>query len=151
MRKGLWLLLALLVPSGSTWAQYTTPEAILDGWVDSWASYDLGMVDELFYHHPSTSYFSSEIDGLIVGFDRIREHHAGFGFLEGGGEASATLWVDEVTITEVGDSASIAATWHFGDSADEASDQFGPMTMVVSIVDGGYRITHMHFGNYPQE
>ena len=142
---------AFLMLCSSAAAQYATPNSILDAWVEAWATYDLSSVDDLFENDPSTTYFSSEIDGLIVGFDRVREHHEGFGFVDGGGEASATLWVDDVVITSVGDAATIAAIWHFGESEDQDTAQYGPMTMVVNYVDGGYRITHMHFGNYPQE
>lgn len=92
MKRIVLFISAFLMLCNSAAAQYATPDSILDAWVEAWATYDLSSVDDLFANDPSTTYFSSEIDGLIVGFDRIREHHQGFGFVEGGFVMISDVW-----------------------------------------------------------
>jgi len=124
------------------------PADLLSAWVDLWASYDLSDVRRLFLDDARLTYFSSETEGLIVGFEAVHDHHAGFGFVEGGGQPGSELWVDEVTISDFGRTAIVAAVWYFGDPADMESAQKGPMTMVVVDDGSGHRIAHMHFAEY---
>jgi len=132
-------------------AQIDSAESLLGEWVDMWASYDLNQVEVLFRNDETITYFSSEFEGAITGFDAIYEHHKGFGFKKGGASPSAQLWVDSVHTTASGESTALAALWYFGDPDDGISDQYGPMTMVVSHENESWQIVHMHFGNYPHD
>ena len=106
------------------------------------------MVADLFLQDDRLTYFSSETEGLLQGFERIVEHHRGFGFVAGGAERDQLIWVDEVHIVEFGDSAMIAAIWYFGDPAAPADAQRSPMTVVATRTTSGYRIAHMNFATY---
>jgi ketosteroid isomerase-like protein len=137
----LWL--AAAPPSGQA-------EPLVESWVALWRSYDLDRVDQLFLRDARVTYFSSEKEGRIRGLDAIREHHRGFGFVPGGRKAERELWVDEVAADDFGDTLVVTAIWYFGDRSKPASEnQRGPMTMVYIRAEGGYRIAHLHFGNYP--
>ena len=59
-------------------------ERMIGAWVDMWNAYDLSQVDQLFLIDENLTYFSSETQGVLQGIDAIREHHRGFGFIEGG-------------------------------------------------------------------
>jgi len=122
-------------------------------WSELWGTYDLNKVDELFLANPSPTYFSSEKEGLIVGLDAIREHHAGFGFVPGGSPPAIELWVEDVHATVFGSTAVVNAIWYFGDraaasSGDGGRTQKGPMTAVYVLDGDTYKIAHMHFAEY---
>ena len=61
-------------------------EKIVDEWVEIWNNYDLKKVKDLFLDDERVSYFSSEKQGLIKGFDLLVDHHREFGFIDGGKE-----------------------------------------------------------------
>jgi len=126
----------------------STPAAVLDLWIALWASYDLDRVGELFLNDERLTYFSSEYEGVIEGFPAVIEHHAGFGFVSGGISPSSELWVEGAVIRDFGDTAIVGGVWYFGDRADRAAAGRGPMTIVLLRTPDGYRISHMHFGNY---
>jgi hypothetical protein len=90
-------------------------------WVAMWNSYDLNEVDRLFVTDDRLTYLSSEKEGALQGIDAIRDHHRGFGFVEGGKEQP------------------------------DGSLQRGPMTIVYLRESEEYRIVHMHFANYLDE
>jgi hypothetical protein len=122
-------------------------------WTELWATYDLDKVDELFLADPDVTYFSSEKEGLIVGLDAIREHHAGFGFVPGGSPPAIELWLEDVHATVLGSTAVVNAIWYFGDREAAASTegggaQNGPMTSVWVLDGDTYKIAHMHFAEY---
>ena len=130
--------------------------AHVGAWVELWGTYDLSRVDDLFLAGPDTTYFSSEKQGLIVGFDAVREHHAGFGFVEGGVAPAQELWVEDVDARVFGESVVVNAIWYFGDraaagGADSDSLQKGPMTSVWVLDRDTYKIAHMHFASYTPE
>ena len=79
---------------GSEFNQNFQVEELVNSWTAMWNSYDLSMVDKLFLQDSRVSYFSSEREGLIKGFDAVREHHAGFGFVEGGKSQENRLWLE---------------------------------------------------------
>ncbi len=139
-----------LAPSGAATAQTpaATPAELLDAWVELWGTYDLDRVDDLFVRDDRLTYFSSETEGLIQGFDRIVEHHRGFGFEPGGSSRDQRIWVEDVEIVDLGDTALIGAIWFFGDPASPESAQRGPMTVLAIPGEDGYRIAHMHFATY---
>jgi len=122
---------------------------LLDAWVEMWSTYDLDRVADLFLQDERLTYFSSEVEGLLRGFDRIVEHHRGFGFVPGGTSRDRALWVEDVVIQEFDGVALIAAIWYFGDPDAPADAQRGPMTAVAVPAPDGYRFAHMHFATYP--
>ena len=138
-----------LVAAGPSAAQTPpSPQALLDAWVQLWDTYDLDPIAHLFVTDDRLTYFSSETQGLIRGFDAVVEHHRGFGFEAGGAESDPLIWVDDVEIVDLGASAVIGAVWYFGDPDQPDAAQRGPMTLVALATDDGYRIVHMHFATY---
>ena len=128
-----------------------TPQGLLDAWVELWGTYDLDRVHNIFLRDDSLSYFSSEFEGQLRGFERIVEHHRGFGFVPGGDPRDTKIWVREVQIDQFGDAALIGAIWYFGDPAAPDDAQRGPMTVFAVRTPSGYRIAHMHFATYEGE
>jgi ketosteroid isomerase-like protein len=116
-------------------------------WETSWNSYDLREVDSLFFRDESVTYFSSERAGLIAGIARLREHHQGFGFRDGGVASSNRLWLADTVTHWSGRVATVLATWHF--RRGDGTQQSGPVTLVVAPRGRGYRIAHAHFSNAP--
>lgn len=124
-------------------------DAHIAAWIDLWSTRDLNRVDELFLSDSRVTYYSSELEGLIKGPAAVREHHEGFGFVEGGVEAEQELWVEDLHSSVYGTVAVVTAVWLFGDrAAPRESVSRGPMTVVYTLVDDRYRIAHMHFANY---
>jgi hypothetical protein len=144
-------VLAIVAPAYWVDAQQvktSTPDELLDAWVELWGTYDLDTVPALFLESEALTYFSSETEGLIEGFDRIVEHHRGFGFVPGGDDRDQLIWVRDVRIEEFGDAALIGAIWYFGDPDSPAAAQRGPMSVLAVRTSDGYRIAHMHFATY---
>ncbi len=124
-------------------------DRLVASWVALWTSYDLDRVNDLFLQDDRVTYFSSEKEGLIRGFENVREHHRGFGFVPGGKKAERELWVENVDSDDFRDTLVVTAIWYFGDRTKPAGEnQRGPMTMVYVRTAGEYRIAHLHFGNY---
>jgi ketosteroid isomerase-like protein len=145
-----WVFVLAISPSPSRGQDLTpdTPRELLNAWVDLWESYDLDMVSHLFLQDERLTYFSSEAEGLLTGFDQVEEHHRGFGFVPGGAERDQVIWVGDVQIREYGDAALIAAIWYFGDPDTPDDAQRGPMSALAIRTEDGYRIAHMHFATY---
>lgn len=57
---------------------------IIDDWVKFWNTYDLDQVGRLFLTDDRVTYFSSEKQGVIKGYEALVKHHEGFGFVKGG-------------------------------------------------------------------
>jgi hypothetical protein len=124
----------------------------IDAWLELWSTYDLNLVDELFLTDENVSYFSSEKEGLILGIDAVREHHRGFGFVEGGKPAESELWVEDIYSYVHGPTAIVTGIWYFGDrSADRDKTQHGPMTFVYVQAGSEFRLAHLNFANYELE
>jgi len=123
---------------------------VVDKWLELWATYDLNLLDQIFYRSENLSYFSSEKEGLMLGYDGIIQHHTGFGFVAGGNEPDNSLWLEDIEIQLYGASAVVGAIWFFGDKlADKDSVQQGPVTFVLIENEmGDARIIHTHFANY---
>ena len=121
----------------------------LERWVAMWNSYDLSEVDQLFVTDSRVTYLSSEKEGVIVGFDAVREHHAGFGFVEGGKEQGNKLWVDGVRTSVFEASAVVGGIWYFQRTGESEKVQRGPFTLVYVKIGDEIRIAHAHFANYP--
>ena len=98
------------------------------------------------------SYFSSEKQGAIHGFDAVREHHRGFGFVDGGKDQGSRLWVEDIRSDVFGGAAVVTGIWFFeraGSGQDEP--QRGPVTIVYVPLEDEFRIAHMHFATYLNE
>ncbi|MEQ8362928.1 MAG: hypothetical protein RH948_08675 [Cyclobacteriaceae bacterium] len=123
---------------------------LMDRWLTLWSSYDLNLLDSIFWQDMDMSYFSSEKRGLIKGYSAMHPHHKGFGFVEGGKQPSKALWLEEVDITLQPDFAVVGAIWYFGDkSMPKDSVQNGPVSFVVLRNKAGMvKIAHTHFANY---
>lgn len=122
-------------------------QALIDEWVEIWNSYDLSKVDELFLADSRVTYFSSEKEGVIKGIDVLREHHRGFGFVEGGKYQPNRLWLDDIQFEDFGQVAIVNAIWCFK-RGDSESVQKGPVTLVYLQTEEGHRIAHANFANY---
>jgi ketosteroid isomerase-like protein len=152
MKAKRYLVLAamsVLMPALASAKPSPEAERLVASWVSLWASYDLDRVYDLFLRDSRVTYFSSEKEGLIRGFENVREHHRGFGFVPGGKKAERELWVENVDSDDFGDTLVVTAVWYFGDRKKPAAEtQRGPMTMVYVRTEGEYRIAHLNFGNY---
>jgi len=104
-------------------------------------------VDRLFVTDGTVTYFSSERNGLIEGFDAIREHHDGFGFRAGGAATGSRLWLEDVAVRWEGETAVVMAQWYFARAGADGPPQKGPVSFVFVPRDGGFRILHAHFAN----
>lgn len=118
----------------------------VDAWVKIWNTYDLSQVDQLFLQDDRLTYFSSEKEGALIGFKAVREHHKGFGFVEGGKEQPNKLWLEDIHSTEFGPSAIVTGIWFF--QRQDGRIQRGPVTIVYVQKEDQYRIAHMNFSNY---
>jgi hypothetical protein len=47
---------------------------------------------------PRLTCLSLEKEGVIKGFEAVREHHEEFGFVEGGKEQPNTFWLEDAEI-----------------------------------------------------
>uniref|UniRef100_A0A0G4I5R1 SnoaL-like domain-containing protein n=1 Tax=Chromera velia CCMP2878 TaxID=1169474 RepID=A0A0G4I5R1_9ALVE len=128
----------------------------LSAWLDMWNRKDLNVVDDLFLNSPSeVTYFSSESEGLIVGLDRVRDHHAGLGLVPGGLKEVPTVLSLEGLYTQSLTSAFpcvkvVSAVWVFTWKHGEKEPMKGPCTLVYRQEEGDEQawIVHMNFGNY---
>ena len=121
-------------------------EKIVGEWVKSWNTYDLNDVDRLFLLDSKLTYFSSEKQGIITGIEAVREHHKGFGFVEGGKEQPNKLWVEDLHTSTFGKTVVVTGIWFF--QRPDGSKQRGPVTIVYVNVKDEFRIAHMNFSNY---
>ena len=127
-------------------------EETVDKWVAMWNSYDLTQVDRLFVTDSSVTYFSSEKEGIIKGIEALREHHEGFGFVEGGKIQENRLWLEDVTQSVYGSAVVITGIWLFQRASEPPEKvQRGPVTIVYVLRNNEYRIAHMNFSNYETE
>jgi hypothetical protein len=125
------------------------PQTHVAAWIDLWSTYDLNRVNQLFLGDSTVTYFSSEREGLIKGFEAVREHHAAFGFSEGGTTAEQELWVEDLHTNVYGPTAVVTGIWLFGNrEAAPNGVQRGPMTVIYAWDHDDYRIAHMHFASY---
>lgn len=124
-------------------------EELVSAWVFMWNSYDLSLVDELFLTESHVTYFSSEKEGLIKGINAIRDHHKGFGFVEGGKVQPNKLWVEDLHTIMYGPVGIVTGVWYFRrGEKDTGKTQNGPVTIIYLQIEDEYRIAHMHFANY---
>ena len=169
LRGTLLLLFLPLIGSGcDDVPDPSGPAALVDAWVEMWNSYDLNRVGDLFLDDHRLTYFSSEREGVIRGFQEVVEHHEGFGFVPGGVERGTRLWVEGLHADVFEEAAVLTGIWYFqravdptgvegtteGGAGSEPGDQpqKGPVTFVCLHEDGAWRFVHMSFGEYlPEE
>jgi imidazolonepropionase-like amidohydrolase len=125
-----------------------TAQQAFETWLGLWRRYDLDRLDDLFLNDAALTYFSSDAEGLKEGFDAVRRHHIDLGFVSGGFQPEDELWVEDVVIADFEDSAVVSGIWYFGNRVARATAGRGPLTMVVVRTAQGYRISHLHLGNY---
>ncbi|MDH3424946.1 MAG: nuclear transport factor 2 family protein, partial [Gemmatimonadota bacterium] len=128
-----------------------SPTELLDAWLTMWGRYDLDRVRDLFLNADALTYFPSDEEGLITGIDAVVAYHQELGFASGGFEPEGELWLEDVTVADLGESAVIGAVWYFGNRVNRAGAGRGPLTMVLTRTSSGLRISHLHFGNYAPE
>ena len=129
------------------------PESLIEAWVAMWNSYDLDQVGELFLADERLSYFSSEREGVIRGYEAVVEHHRGFGFVPGGAETGSRLWLEEVGVERFRGMAVVTAIWYFqgggeGERQPASPPQRGPVTFVCVLEEGRWWFVHMNFSAY---
>lgn len=127
-----------------------SPQQALEAWLGLWRRFDLDGLGAVFLQDPALTYFASDSDGLIEGYDAVRAYHEEAGFVSGGFQPEQELWVEDVVIADFDDNAVISGVWHFGNRVSRTDAAQGPMTMVVEQTGSGYRIAHLHMGNYPR-
>jgi ketosteroid isomerase-like protein len=126
-------------------------QELIESWVAMWNSYDLTMADKLFLQDSRVSYFSSEREGLIQGIESVREHHLGFGFVEGGKSQENKLWIEDVQTSVFGTAAVVAGIWYFQRGSDDPENvQKGPFTFVCVRQGEEWRLAHVNFSEYKE-
>ncbi len=123
---------------------------VIDKWLQLWKTYDLNMLDDIFLNSNALTYFSSEREGLIEGFEELVPHHIGFGFERGGKKAEKSLWLEKIEIRTYQGSTMVGAVWYFGNKTlPKDSISKGPVTFVLTKDKNGLaKIAHTHFANY---
>lgn len=120
---------------------------LVDDWVLFWNDFKLEKVEKLFLTDDRVTYFSSEFEGLIKGYDNLVKHHEGFGFVKKGKDTGSKLWLEDVEVEEFNDTVLVKADWLFL-RKDADTPQKGPVTMVYVKESDEYKIVHCHFSNY---
>jgi ketosteroid isomerase-like protein len=128
-----------------------SPRETLEQWLAMWRRFDLDRVGDLFIRDPALTYFASDSIGLIEGYDAVLAYHQESGFVSGGFQPDAELWLEDVVIADFDDSAILTGVWRFGNRVSRTDAPRGPLTMVIERTSAGYRIAHLHLGNYPRE
>ena len=147
---GAFIFLLACQPNHSSSIESEEVTEVIDRWLDLWATYDLNRLEEIFWNDPNCSYFSSEREGLIKGYNALIPHHRGFGFISGGKTPGNTLWLEELDVLISTQTAVVSAIWYFGDKTQpKDSIQRGPVTFVLlKDKDQQVKIGHTHFANY---
>ncbi len=123
---------------------------VINKQLELWKTYDLNMLDDIFLQTEDLTYFSSEKEGLMIGYQHLKPHHSGFGFVEGGKQPEKSLWLEEIETKIYGETAMVAALWYFGDkNIVKDSVANGPVTFIlINDKQDNVKIVHTHFANY---
>jgi ketosteroid isomerase-like protein len=145
------ILSLFMIQSGNTGSIFSSKvqfdaEKCVEKWVKFWNTYDLDQVDELFLQDDRLSYFSSEKEGAIFGFDSVREYHKGFGFIPGGKEQPNKLWVEDIHFADFNSTVIVTGIWCF--QKPDSPKQRGPVTIVYIRQGDRFKIAHMNFSEY---
>lgn len=128
-----------------------TAQQALEYWLALWRRYDLDRLPGIFLDDPTLTYFSSSSEGVKEGYDAVVRHHRDLGFVSGGFQPENELWIESTLIADFDESAVITGVWYFGNRVSRESAGRGPMTMVLVRTTAGYKISHLHLGNYAPE
>ena len=123
-------------------------QALLDSWTAMWSNYDLDLVDDLFLMDEALTFFPSDREGLIEGYSAVFGYLADLGFLPGGFDPPNEMWFEQITVSDFSESAVASAVWFFGDRLNRTAARRGPLTLALTRVGNGLRISHVNFGNY---
>lgn len=124
-------------------------EKCVEKWVELWNTYDLNEVEELFLQDARLTYFSSEKEGAIIGFEAVQEHHKDFGFVPGGKDQLNKLWVENLYFADFRSSVVVTGIWYF--QTPDKPEQRGPVTIVYTRQGDQFKIAHMNFSEYKDE
>ena len=122
----------------------------LDAWLALWRRYDLDQLGDVFLQDRVLTYFASDSEGVIQGWDAVRAYHEDRGFVSGGFSITEELWLEDALISDFEDTAIVSAVWHFGNPLQAAEAGRGPFTMVLVRTPAGYRVSHVNMANYPR-
>jgi imidazolonepropionase-like amidohydrolase len=125
----------------------TSARQALELWLALWRRYDLDRLDRVFLRDASLTYFASDTEGLLEGYEAVLQHHRELGFLPGGYQPERELWVEDVLVTDFDESAVITGTWYFGNRVGPQTAARGRLTMVLVRTSNGYKISHLHLGD----
>ena len=144
----------VLILSGNTESIDTSliqaeAKTCVEKWVDFWNTYDLNQVEQLFLQDDRLTYFSSEKEGALLGFDAVLKHHKGFGFIPGGKDQPNKLWVDDLHFADFDSSLVVTGIWYF--QRPDGPKQRGPVTIVYIQQGDRLKIAHMNFSEYKDE
>ena len=128
-----------------------TAQQALEYWLALWRRYDLDRLGEIFLDDSTLTYFSSDSEGIKEGYDAVVEHHRDLGFVSGGFQPENELWLEDTLIADFEESVVVTGVWYFGNRISRETAGRGPMTMVLVRTTAGYKISHIHLGNYAPE
>jgi hypothetical protein len=143
------LILSADTESKDTSLVQSEAEECVAKWVKFWNTYDLDEVEDLFLQDDRLTYFSSEKEGAIIGFDAVLEHHRGFGFIHGGKDQPNKLWVEDLHFSDFDSSVVVTGVWIFQKPGE--SKQRGAVTIVYIQHGDQFKIAHMNFSEYKDE
>ena len=115
----------------------------LDRWLAMWRRYDLDAVGDVFLQAPAVTFFASDSNELIEGFDEVLAWHEAQGFVAGGFQPENELWLEDALVSDFEDSAVVSATWRFGSRILPEEASSGPLSMTIVGTSSGYRIVHL--------
>jgi len=153
MKKLLTTLITLLLTIqifSTTATAADNPPPVIAEWETFWNTYDLDQMSNLFMDNDALTYFSSEKEGLIRGYDAMIEHQKGFGFVAGGKKSDAKLWLEDIETDYVGDVAIVTAIWFFDVVRDGKKILMkGPVSFICTKDSAGkFKMQHVNFSNY---
>lgn len=128
-------------PAGSGGA--ASAQQALDRWLAMWRRYDLDAVGDVFLRDPALTFFGSDSEQVVEGFDDVLAWHEAQGFVSGGFQPDNELWLDDAIVSDYDDSAVVAATWSFGRRIAPDQAATGPLTMTIVRTESGFRIVHL--------
>lgn len=128
-----------------------TAQQALDAWLALWRRYDLDQLGDVFLQDRALTYFASDAEGVIEGWEAVRAYHEERGFVNGGFSITDELWLQDALITDFDETAVVSAVWNFGKRLLPAEAGRGPFTMVLVRTPAGYRVSHVNMANYPRQ
>ena len=92
---------------------------------------------------PVVTFFASDSNELIEGFEGVLAWHEAQGFVAGGFQPDDELWLEDTLVADFEDSAVVSATWRFGSRILTEEAIRGPLTMTIVRTSTGFRIVHL--------